>query len=455
MGTWLRLNRGSGYNPFNLNGPKCVIRTAWRPRVAKRRRAQMGGRPFEDVLETIPLRIQSKVSDSDALDELARLVEALEQARAWELGATVEPVLLEYLPNEFGSQTTPLKAEVLYTLEVENLLELQPGFDQLLQAYVIDFDLPLKRRGQWLDAEETPAASSSVANPGKMTVTFNNDARLPSPVKLVFGDSPAGTGGAYSQGLILAADQADKILVEDLNLISWTPTGIGWSTLSTGAAARALGGSVVRLTPSTNTTQRILESPTVSSFNANARFIAFFMSLKNNSTTISYTIQVQADTGAGNQVNSRVKVIKENNTLNQLVGLGFVAVPQTPTRWRLLITPSAVGGAGNELDMDVFFVLAVDELTRAISFRNPGSFDDLTLNPQVLLKPQPTLTTVVSSATRYVTQETDLLLYNVATNLTTVLAGVGTGTWRIEDGANNIISFTTTASRRMGFVTPQ
>ena len=349
MGTWLRLNRGSGYNPFNLNGPKCVIRTAWRPRVAKRRRAQMGGRPFEDVLETIPLRIQSKVSDSDALDELARLVEALEQARAWELGATVEPVLLEYLPNEFGSQTTPLKAEVLYTLEVENLLELQPGFDQLLQAYVIDFDLPLKRRGQWLDAEETPAASSSVANPGKMTVTFANDARLPSPVKLVFGDSPAGTGGAYSQGLILAADQADKILVEDLSLISWTPTGIGWSTLSSGAAARALGGSVVRLTPSTNTTQRILESPTVSAFNVNARFIAFFMSLKNNSTTISYTIQVQADTGAGNQVNSRVKVIKENYTLNQLVGLGFVAVPQTPTRWRLLITPirSAISSASS------------------------------------------------------------------------------------------------------------
>lgn len=451
--TVLKLNRGASYNPINLNGSVCKIRGPWAPRVAKRRTSQHGGIPFEDVTENIPLRIDAPTA-ALALEKLEDILAALEQARAVQMGAGGEPVLLEYKPHG-SSLTDPAQAAVLATpLNEEDYLSLLPSFDTLLQAFSIEFNLPLKRRGEWLGAAETPAASSSVANPGAMTVTFANSVRIPSPVKLVFNETPAATNAPVS-GFVFVADVADKIVMVEAEGI---PTAAGvWiepaGNASGGAFKRYLGtgGSIVTVSSSI-------------AINSNARLFALYMNARNGSLG-NYEYIVQLDLLTAGTLNVSSTGPKEVTAgVATVLFMGLIALPDTPTTLKLHVTASGSGSVNNGLEIDNFFILAKDEFTKSIGFDarviglSPiAAFSDLVIDPAWLTHPEPYIKAYDATPNaRFLDRTGDMHILSQGTNLTVWLAGgINNATdFYMMDAATagTRLSFDVTATRQRGYL---
>lgn len=239
MATYLRLNS------VDLNdGTNYRLGRGWRPRVAKRNRSGMGGRLFEDVIEAIPVNIFSKTSLDDCLDARDALIEILEQANRWGLGEDVDPVLFKVKVNG-SSLTNPLQAEVIEA-GAEDLLQLQPEFNQEIQAWWIQATISLKRRGDLLSDEDSQSPSG-VAQPGVVTVTFAESVPLFSPVSLVASniDYQNDSGLILPKGFWFIASQSDRLLF--LEAEDFSTSGATTSTCASIGDANASGAFYAEL----------------------------------------------------------------------------------------------------------------------------------------------------------------------------------------------------------------
>jgi len=445
--TILKLNRGASYNPLNLNSNGCVLRSAWSPRVAKRRVSQFGGLLFENVVETIPLRIDA-ASGALALEKLEDILAALEQANAWTFGAIVDPVLLEYKPHG-SSLTSPVQAAILDTsLDVEDYLSLQPSFDTLLQAYSIEFDLPLKRRGLWLGVAETPASIGPIANPGALSITFTNNLRIPSPVKTVFVQSAAISGQNY--GYIFFADEANKlVLIEGENM---TTGGANWTDLADATASNNL----VARNSGTGIEDYTL-SQTGVSFNSSARLIAVYAMMDDLGSGVNWTVKAQINTNGNNTVATRPLSIATGYE-RKMTFFGMVAIPAALDGVTLTFTPDVT--ATHDIQIDYVVLLAVDEYTKAIALHKistsvGATFDDLTIDDLSLSRPKPVIYNddTVSGNDKYIDHSGDILINSIGTNLTARICACRTAltAWTIQDASDSAL-FTLTATRQKGYL---
>lgn len=450
MALILKLNRGASYTTINLNDvTNYRVLDTWNPRRSTRKVSQFGGEPYKDVIESIPLYVKGTTA-AVVLEKIEDILAAMEQAFAWKLGAIVDPVLLEYLPTG-SSLGAVVQAAVLGTpADAADMLELaQLAMYMTGNSFETIITLPLWRRGLWLGAAETPAASSAVANPGKMSVTFANSLRIPSPVKLALASGSAAANSPFYSGLIACADVADKILIEEINITNWAATGLGFSIV---ADTNALASEFTRLIPTTNANTRLLENTTLSAaLNTGARQFAVFMTVHNQSATISYLVSVRLETGSGNYGLNRTIVIPAGDDNNRIIKVGLYSLPATPTIIRMSITPSAVSAlATDALDMDYMLIVAIDENTKTIALgESLLDFDALEVDHNLLEEPQPT----VKSSTRFLSQESDLYINSVGTNLTCVLCGTGADDWAIAASAGGApITYALTATRRTGYL---
>lgn len=449
MALVLRLNRGASFTTINLNdGTNYKVLDTWNPRIAPRKATQFGGVPYNDVVENIPLYIRGTTA-ALVLEKVEDLIATLEQAYAWRLGAQIDPVLLEYLPQgtSLGAVVqcpvlgTPAEAQDMLTLAQLAMYMSGNSFETLLE-------LPLIRRGLWLGTAETPADSSTVANPGAMSVTFANSLRIPSPVKLVFNDETGYGGGSPPEhkGWIFWADQADKIQILDSNVMS-PYQGIG--TWDTDTEASALGNSVRRMDLSGGAAGGI--GGTISGFNAATRHFAMYASLANLSDTYAWTV-----TGllhAGRPIQGRPKVLPPGD-YPLLFFLGFFVTLDEVTSANILVESTNPSLDADSISIDYILLLAVDEFTGAVTFDDFAEvglpdLDALTLDPQVLTFPYGRLT---HSARSFTATAGTLYPQSVGTNLTTVVAGTtpaagGGGLWELRHPTTGQISFSLTATR--------
>lgn len=456
MALVLRLNRGATYGTINLNDlTNYKVMDTFLPRVATRRVSAFGGEPYNEVVEQIPLYIFGSTAAA-VLEKLEDLIVALEQAHAWRLGAVVDPVLLEYLPHG-TSLGAVVQAAVLGTpADAANLFEMaQFGMYMTGNSFETMITLPVIRRGLWLGAAETPSATSEIDNPGAMSVTFANNLRLPSPVKLVFAaptELASLTGGTY-QGYLFVADQADKIILTEAE--GMTTDGSGWSDVSD---TEASGGSKKRLTP--GSASQVSLTKTSLGLESTSRLFAVYANLTNLSNAVRYTLQVSMRPDGGTSDDDRAgrPVEIPASFGKQMVFLGLLALSSAATQVKLAITPSAGSGAGHELDLDYLVVLAVDEFTKAVAFFETASLEALTLDHRALVAASPAMTkTFGGGAPTAISRSGDLYLNSVGTNLTarlcgTTLTGSSRHTLTDESGTPAIVGFTLTATRLTAYL---
>lgn len=121
---------------------------AWTPKVARRRRSQMGGNgPYENVIEEIPLHVRG-ASAAAALANLAALAEMLDQAERWSLGEDVAAVWLQYQPT--NSTGDVVQAVVVGDAGDLPLVGLSPRVNDAANYEIEGITLYLERRGLWL-----------------------------------------------------------------------------------------------------------------------------------------------------------------------------------------------------------------------------------------------------------------------------------------------------------------
>lgn len=452
MALTLKLNRGASYTTINLNDvTNYRVLDTWNPRIATRKVSQFGGEPYKDVIESIPLYVKGTTA-AVVLEKIEDILAAMEQAFAWKLGAIVDPVLLEYLPTG-SSLGAVVQADVLGTpADAADMLELaQLAMYMTGNSFETIITLPLWRKGRWLGAAETPAASSAVSNPGKMSVTFATSKRIPSPVKVVFNDeSTPGVGGIPEhRGYVFWADQADKIQILDSNVMSpFQGLGIWTSEVIT----NALGGTVRKIDTSSNPTGI---GGDVSAMNASARLFMVFASIRNLSTTQSWT--AKALLYGGTYTEGRPVVIEPGtgtspNVYPRLENMGIIATYGELSDAYILVESASTT---DDIEIDYILVIAKDEFTGAVvwSDETQGVYaysqelDAFTVDPRSLTSPRPDI--YHDTGKPFAWHKGDLMINNVGTNLTTVLTGssIISQNWRLETSGAVVMSFSMTATR--------
>lgn len=456
MALVLRLNRGA--TTINLNdGTNYRVLDTYLPRVATRKVSPFGGEPYNEVTEQIPLYIKGTTA-AVVLEKLEDIIAALEQAYAWRLGAVVSPVLLEYLPHG-TSLSTVVQAACLGTpAEASNLYEMaQFGMYMVGNSFETLITLPIVRKGLWLGEAETETQSTPVTNPGALEVTFSETLRIPSPVKLVFGD--AGSYAAFDgthAGFILVADTDDKIVIVDDPTVggtvgSWDGISEPNATLGSYQAIDLTDGD--QADGSGNFT-----------INTDARLFALFASVFNG-PNFTYTLKLRLGGDGFESAWTKPIALEPGagsvpNTYPRIVFVGFIAVPASPTSVSIFVDGhGATDVPGNELGVDYVLVMAVDENTKAMAFSNVQNTTnrrmiDTTVDPQALTFPQPRLFyTFSSDPIDFAFRQGDLRPQSIGNTLTAWVIGTDpvNQNWRLVNSAGEI-DFTLEATRYRGYL---
>jgi len=454
MAITLQLDRGTA-GIIDLNdGTNYALLDGWQPRVAKRQRSQLAGRwPYENVIEQIPIRVFSKQSDpatakAEVLQKLDDLAAALDQAYTWYNGAQVDPVILKYQP-EGSALANPLQSVVLGAPDsARDMLSLPVTFNRDMQAWEINpLVLEIERRGLWLGDAETPAASASVGNPGVMTVNFSSNVVLPSPTKVVLTSS---TSVAVGSGYIVLADNNDKILLVEAE------NGTG-SSISVITDSSASGGSYLRYTASTS--GNITFANIGANLNSSARRFAVLMKARSATANYDYLVSAEIQTNSGANSSSTRKIAIDNASGTRTWYVGLAALPERIDDLRLSIEPVGSSSVGNGLEIDYIIIVALDETTSIIEFLLPGIqvFDDPTIDPRELSRPNPAFTaTYAATNTVYMPHAGNTFVLNNGTEMAALITGSSFSTnWTLTDSNGTNISFSLTATRRTGYLTPR
>jgi hypothetical protein len=227
---------------IDLNGATfSVAKPGWRPAVASRRMNPVGGWPYNDVDETLPINIvgDSKTAVLTALHELATIVE---QGHRWLDNENVSPPLLEYDPDGGSSY---VKAVIKGGARVP--LDLPITFRPYLEDFVCGpVNVNARRLGAWLGAVESVSSGSSLTKGwSKTNATFSTDVAAYSPCDVTFTavvESAPGAGvpTLYTDFYFVMVEDADDVEIHDFtgNYERFA------ATTTAGSTTRTLAGTV-------------------------------------------------------------------------------------------------------------------------------------------------------------------------------------------------------------------
>ena len=475
MATYLRLTgvQAVSGGELNLNGTNTGMATiellpGWRPRVAPRRRSLLGNKSiYEDVVETIPLRI-SGTTEAECITALEALAAAVEQARVWRLGIyDTTSLKLNYKING-STLTNPLLAAVLDSpAKTEDILELPVLFNQEIQVFEVNpVSLPLLRRGGLLGDEETQTPTA-VESSRRISVVFSNSAVLPSPVELECSveDSDIFTSGLdIPASFILTAPREvagvrQGLILEDANGIN----DANYSSVVEGGT-QSNSGTILRFTPpDTDPHLGDLGVSGATGIDLDARLFAIYANMRSNISAVNWF--VSGIVGRGNLVpqayarTTPVAVPGADILEPKWRFLGLVSYPTNILVAGVEVSASTTTGSP-VLDFDQLAFQAVDSPASTAIVVNDFSVGsgsvaslDLRIRHEFLDSPLPELS--LSNGT----------FPSFAGNLTPQISGThfdfawlatsGTN-WRWYDAnAASIISHTLTATRRPAYLIPR
>ena len=277
---------------LNLNGTNTgmasiTLLPGWRPRVAALLKRPLGGQLYQDVVESIPLRIHGD-SELACILALEALAGAVNQAASWKDGANVNAVVLQYAIDG-TTLTNPLQTAVLGSpADASDLLELPVTFNQYVQVYEVNpVTLPLWRRGLWLGDEESEVDAENTTD-AVVELAFADSLQNASPISVQVEGDNSGDAAMISVGMLAVSDLADGIQVAS--------TYAGGSSGSTVSSDRSFGGEYREITPSSVTTYTVnldLDGGVITLNPRRPELFEVFLVGRNLSDTVSYQVTGQ------------------------------------------------------------------------------------------------------------------------------------------------------------------
>lgn len=418
---------------------------------------------YADVEEPMTIHVTGFTA-ADAYANINAVNTLLDQARRWRLGEPVEAVLLRVQAQD---SSTPLDVALLGRPPGgENPTTLPPTWNASIGRYIFqDVALSFVRHGQWLNPTTETGSSTAAANPTVQSIAISSSITRSSPIKLACQFRLAGVAdqGYLEKGVILTASAANRMQIYEAEAGT-----LGTNVASVADVANeARGGAVARYSPGVLASQiGIIISP---AFDPNARRLAFWAAIRNNSATTTWTIRVRAS----NQIPAITPVyaVDASTTSPRIAFLGIVTIPEDIisgvtglTSFLVSLTASAASGT---LDIDYFVVQAVDDETSAalllIDQYLPGGTviggnaagTPTTVDHQLLSKPTAKVISQlgVVGATVGVGYAGNPMLYSRGSMVATVL-GTSLTDWRISNGGN-VNDTQWTATRSPAFLVPE
>lgn len=399
---------GADVGTIDLNdNVNCQIaEPGWIPAVSRRKKGAMGNQSlYEDVVETIPLRVFSEhatpaTARQQVMDWLHDLSAALDQAGEWKAGMTAANAVLFNFKAQDSSLANPLIAAILGVPDdAPGLFEFKGSYNQGLQVYEIFVDLVFIRRGALL-GPESDVTSSTVNNCEKMSVTLPAALDLLSPTKVNMGTLSNSGNNRNWKGLILISDASDKIGIYDAEDAG--PVG-DWTVVSaSGTFAR--NNNVLQFAPSSTIEQGPNLIDLTSGVNQSAKLFAIYFNAKNSSSTEHFHVRFKL-TGIQEEIYTRKTTVLAGATNPTWYYGGMVALEGGAINWlNLLAQPSGISSTPT-LQIDTIVVAVLDDSSHQVALpveqsgSNSMTVDkEISIDHAALTRPDPGVSVVGTPA---------------------------------------------------------
>lgn len=440
----------------------------WQAPTAKLKDAILGGSwPFDDVVEEFVLNLNDTTTDG-VLSRLQTLIDLLTQANRFWRGDNVSPVLFKYQmkgSNLSGAQ----QALILKSLTDDVPVALPVLLDDAgVNFQILGARVRFLRRGALIGASE--AIVGSAQNTGVVqTITFGSSHNIPSPIDVSLSHMSTVSSKTYKAFLIITpgANQLEKI---DVGSGGSGHPATFTQVADTGSLA---DGNILRYTPTT--TSRVLSGTYSQSTSPyRQRRLGFFATIRNNSTTRNYIVDVEASVantgfGATKLTQTTRPVLVDTSTQDpRPMYLGSVFTQDFDSTNRRGFDSFGIGvrcldtaGSGT-LDIDTVVLVGLDsDFTYApyISFVNYGVSSNLIkFNSNILTELQPEVLLQQGSGNQYpreISYDGNIALNQIKLSCDLMLLGTAGTYWRWVNNSNALFTITPTVTRYLAYQVPR
>lgn len=330
------------------------VQDGWSPRVAPLRNNQLGGRsPLDDVVEEVPITVTGS-NAAHLYSNVSALNDLLTQSQRYARGEAVSGVTLNYSirGGTTSGSATPFRALLLGRAGQSAMLELPQDFDSGgLHYKALNCRMRFLRRGQWVHTGGSQSGSTGAGSDAQIvTISMGATAPTDSPTQITrstvwnLGGSANGTGIIAITDSYTASDMiAQTVEVADPAL----------SARFSFPAAVAIGGSVLRYTPTATTaisTGSVLTTGSAyTGSNDNGYSLGLYICAYAASAATASTIYATVVSGAGSQSTRALVIDGGQTTAPSWYFLGIVPVTNSVTYMSLTFQ---AGSAAGYIDVD-------------------------------------------------------------------------------------------------------
>lgn len=372
------INLTDASNGYNM------MRQSYAPKVSVESESRLAGKPYyEDVLDTMQIEITGSTS-TQVLSRLGTLTSLLSGSNSWKKGAKSAALTINYQPTGASNTSSAVIRGVPEDfVSVPDDFEFLAGNIFRLHPVTIRF----YRSGLWYYGTQTStSASSGATTPQVMSITGLTAETLMSPAKLVIDDftglDNATAIGPYSRGYIAVSWGSD------MNEIENAPVTAGWSgyNVSTGASSYAQNGAYGVFYPTSAAASQSNELVTSWSGSSDFKTLVPLAVVRNLSSTVSYKMRIQFDSGRPTERYTRWMTIPASSTHHaNVVSFGAIQLDQVPFGYIVHLEAStSATTSGNALRIDYLGFFEINHRSRVIrldKFHHDNAANELRINP--------------------------------------------------------------------------
>lgn len=434
----------------------------WGPRIAPRNKSPFG-LPYLPVMEEMTIDIKG-ATPAICYQKLQALNSLLDQGGRWFDNEVVAPVFIRFQP--FGSDKSTYmqdvvigggaddsRAELVTTPNDFNVV----GFISFLKGVRVKF---WRRNGVWLCEQENQVLTNQTQR-SIMAVTWSTAATVLSPIDIVMNTELPDPD--------YATNTANGIL-----LVTHSETFIGIKSGSTLGASTAdttnnsVSGNVGRFGPlAMGTTLNTFYQPAEPLYLC--EYVAVYVTIRNNSPTVSWFLQLSLQSGTNPIVSSEVTLSPHGGTAApQVLFLGVIPTRgRQPFQINIAYRSDDPVGSTETFDIDQVLHFGVNRATNVLSLNafkveRGGNSVALAVLNRLLLEPQPEISYGVPALGVF---ETPInysgSAYNFAGGSSTllktamVLFATHGAKWQITSSVNTTPKLGLTATRYKAYLVPE
>lgn len=415
----------------------------WNPAVTYLRDSDFGGvSDYADVDESLAIGVNG-ANAAARYQNLRLLQQAMDEATRWARGEVLNAVLLNYQPDN-GSGNTVSSVILGRPRGGDNPF----GISEMYASgagIIGDTALKFQRRGLWLRAEDSVAASATASNK-IMTVSSFATHPIASPCRITLTNVSTTGSQPSDYGYFLWASGAS--VLQSLGVQgSGTAFSGPWSNV---AETQAFGANVKRFSPSATTSANfVMDATALSAGVRGSRLVHVFANVRCNSNGGPLTISARANLLDGTLISGTPLTL---TATTQVLAIYLGAFPVNGRLDKFDVFVSVPSPTATTFDFDAMAFLGDnDTYARILSLRVPVvSTATLNLDHRLLTKPEPT---VYHGTTTGVNWQGDAVLSMTGTTASGMFFSVDPGPFKFSNSAAT--THVMTVFRRRAYLLPE